>query len=97
VAREKRNKPAVGFVVANIVGWFSAAILLATLSSQVVTQWRERSDKGVSPSLFAGQLAASTGFIIYSALMRDAVFVVTNSLLAAVAVLGQVIYLRNRR
>jgi MtN3 and saliva related transmembrane protein len=79
------------------IGWLSALILLATLISQVRNQWRERSTKGVSRWLFVGQLAAAIGFIIYSALTDNVVFIVTNSVLALVAIVGQLIYLRNRR
>jgi MtN3 and saliva related transmembrane protein len=80
-----------------IVGWLSAATLLATLIVQIVSQWRDRSSKGVSPWLFVGQLVASLGFIVYSALSHNLVFIVTNSIIAAVAVVGQYTYFRNRR
>jgi uncharacterized protein with PQ loop repeat len=80
----------------DFIGWLSALILLATLISQVRTQWRDHTSRGVSPWLFIGQLAASAGFIAYSALMRNTVFVVTNALIAAVAVLGQYTSHRNR-
>jgi len=80
-----------------VVGWLSAAVLLATLIAQVTAQWRDRSSKGVSRWLFRGQLLASLGFVVYSVLTRNAVFVVTNILIAAVAVIGQYTYYRNRR
>jgi len=79
-----------------IIGWSAAAILLATISRQVYTQWRERSTQGLSRWLFIGQLAASTGFVVYSWLLGNWVFVVTNVLMLATAGLGQWIYLRNR-
>ena len=80
-----------------IIGWSAAAILLATISRQVYTQWRERSTQGLSRWLFIGQLAASTGFVVYSWLVGNWVFVVTNVLMLATAGLGQWIYLRNKR
>ena len=80
-----------------IVGWISAMALLATLITQVVGQWRDRTSKGVSRWLFVGQLAASIGFICYSVLKDDTVFTVTNSLIACVAIFGQYTYYRNRR
>jgi hypothetical protein len=40
-----------------------------------------RSSKGVSPWLFIGQCIASTGFLIYSWLVQDVVFIGTNALL----------------
>src|SRR5262245_47396659 len=79
------------------VGWASAAVLLATLIAQVFEQWRDHTSKGVSPWLFVGQLAASAGFIFYSVLTKNVVFIVTNVLIAGVAVLGQLTYLRNKK
>ena len=81
----------------DIIGWISAFILLATLTTQVRSQWRDRSDRGVSPWLFIGQISASVGFIIYSALTNNVVFIVTNSLIALVAIIGEIVYLRNKR
>lgn len=80
-----------------LIGWFAAAILLLTISRQVYTQWRERSTQGLSRWLFIGQLAASTGFVVYSWLLGNWVFVVTNVLILATAGIGQWIYLRNKR
>jgi MtN3 and saliva related transmembrane protein len=84
-------------VLTEAIGWAAAIVLLATISRQVYTQWRERSTQGVSKWLFVGQLVASTLFVIYSALLDNWVFVVTNALLLCTALLGQFIYLRNRR
>lgn len=53
--------------------------------------------EGVSWLLFAGQIAASTGFVTYSLLIGNIVFIVTNSLILATAITGQVIYLRQAR
>jgi hypothetical protein len=75
----------------------AAAILLLTLTRQVYTQWRDSTSKGVSRWLFVGQCAASSGFILYSWLLKNWVFVVTNALILATALVGEVIYLRNRR
>ena len=79
------------------IGWTSALVLLFTISAQVLKQWREKRTEGVSRWLFIGQLAASTGFTIYSLLVRNWVFVVTNALMLANALLGLVIVLRHRR
>jgi MtN3 and saliva related transmembrane protein len=70
------------------IGWASACILLATISRQVWTQWRTRSVAGVSRWLFVGQLAASTGFLAYSVLLANWVFVATNLLMVAAALTG---------
>lgn len=83
--------------ITDLIGWGATLILLLTISSQVYEQWRSRSTQGVSHWLFAGQLAASTGFVAYSVLQGDWVFVVSNVFLLFTALLGQVLYLRNRR
>jgi uncharacterized protein with PQ loop repeat len=81
----------------DMIGWASAAILVMTISRQVYTQWRTRSIDGVSKWLFIGQLAASAGFIAYSALVDNWVFVFANFSIFLTAVAGQCIYVRNKR
>jgi MtN3 and saliva related transmembrane protein len=82
-------------MITDLIGWAAALILLATLSRQVYHQWQDESARGVSRWLFIGQLASSTGFIIYSYALESWVFVVTNSLILLVAAIGQsLIYLR---
>jgi uncharacterized protein with PQ loop repeat len=83
--------------VVELVGWTSSAILLATLARQVAKQWREGSSEGVSRWLFVGQTAASLGFTVYSALVRNWVFVVTNALILVNAIVGVLIVRRHRR
>ena len=80
----------------DIVGWISAAVLVATLSRQVYAQWRSRSIAGVSRWLFIGQLAASAGFTLYSFLVGNWVFVFANFFIFLTAVAGQWVYLRNK-
>jgi uncharacterized protein with PQ loop repeat len=80
-----------------LIGWTATAILLLTLGRQVYTQWRDRTWKGVSRWLFVGQCAASVIFVIYSWLLHNWVFVVTNVLILLTAIVGEFIYLRNRR
>ena len=79
------------------LGWGASAVLLATLLRQVFVQWRERRTDGVSSWLFVGQITASVGFVIYSWLVDNRVFVVTNSALLLTAIAGQLIYRRNVR
>ena len=79
------------------IGWTASAVLVATLTRQVVVQWRERSTDGVSAWLFVGQLMASTGFAIYSWLVQNWVFVVSNVFLLAIGIAGQLVYRRNVR
>jgi MtN3 and saliva related transmembrane protein len=81
----------------DLVGWASALILLLTVSSQVWKQWRSKSSAGVSQWLFIGQISASFGFVIYSFAVDNLVFVFTNSLLLLAAIVGQCLYLHNRR
>jgi len=71
------------------VGWASAIVLLATLIRQVYVQWHTDAVQGVSRWLFRGQIAASLGFVVYSVLVENWVFVVTNSLIAVTALVGQ--------
>lgn len=79
------------------IGWTSSAILVFTIARQVFKQWNDGSSKGVSVWLFIGQFAASAGFTIYSYLVRNWVFVVTNCLMVVNALLGYAITLRHRR
>ncbi len=80
-----------------IIGWSASAILLVTISTQIYRQWKEQSSKGVSRWLFVGQMAASAGFTVYSWLVKDVVFICTNALMFASAVIGLLITLRHRR
>lgn len=84
-------------MLADLTGWASALILILTISRQVYKQWRSGSTAGVSSWLFVGQLAASTGFVIYSTLVENWVFVVTNVFMLLTAVTGQLIYRANKR
>jgi MtN3 and saliva related transmembrane protein len=84
-------------MVTELIGWAAAAILVATIGRQVYTQWRAGTTAGVSKWLFIGQVSASIGFVVYSWLERDWVFVATNAVMLATAILGQCVYLRNRR
>lgn len=78
------------------LGWVSSLILLLTLSKQIHTQWKERSCRGVSKWLYLGQFAAETGFITYSFLLRNWVFLVTNSGLLLLNALGLALTLQQQ-
>ena len=82
---------------ADIVGWISSLVLVSTISRQVYTQWRTKRVDGVSKWLFIGQLSASFGFTIYSYLVDNWVFVFTNFFMFLTAVVGEIIYLSNKR
>jgi uncharacterized protein with PQ loop repeat len=83
--------------ITEMIGWASSMILVLTVGKQIYKQWREESSDGVSKWLFIGQVAASIGFTIYSWLVKNWVFVVTNSLLLLNAFAGLGILLRHRR
>ena len=72
----------------DVLGWASSLILLATIASQITKQWQERSGKGVSTWLFIGQSAASLGFTVYSVLVANWVFTLTNALMLLSAIVG---------
>jgi MtN3 and saliva related transmembrane protein len=80
-----------------MVGWASAVILALTISRQVYTQWKTKNIAGISKWMFIGQLTASAGFVIYSALVDNWIFVFANFYIFLTAVVGQCIYLRNKR
>jgi MtN3 and saliva related transmembrane protein len=83
--------------LAEWIGWASSGVLLITLMRQVYTQWRTHSDAGVSGWLFAGQVAASVGFVTYSALLHNWVYICSNVAILATAVVGELIYLKNKK
>jgi MtN3 and saliva related transmembrane protein len=82
--------------VKEFIGWLSSAILLCTLLRQVYTQWKTGSSAGLSKWLFAGQVTASIGFTAYSVLLRNWVYATSNVAILLTAVLGQVLYLKNK-
>jgi len=79
------------------VGWVSSLILVLTIAKQVYKQWREGSSEGVSKWLFVGQISASLGFTVYSWLVSNWVFVVTNAVMLVNGLLGLLIVLHHRR
>lgn len=83
--------------MADAIGWLSSVVLIFTLATQVHKQWREKSTRGVSRWLFAGQVTASTGFTLYSWLVHNWVFVVTNALILVNAWIGFGVDWHNRR
>lgn len=80
-----------------VIGWFSSVVLVLTIGRQVLKQYREGSSEGVSKWLFFGQITASTGFTLYSWLVGNWVFVVTNALMLVNAFLGVLIVLKHRK
>lgn len=70
------------------IGWASSVILVLTIAKQIRKQWAAGTSEGVSKWLFIGQLAASLGFTVYSFLVHNWVFVVTNGLMVLNALIG---------
>lgn len=79
------------------LGAASGVLVLLTLSWQVWKQWRDRVVHGVSRWFFVGQTAGSIGFVAYSYLVHNVVFVVTNILILASAIAGEAILLINKK
>lgn len=78
------------------LGWFSSFVLVLTIGKQVHKQWKDGSSEGVSKWLFLGQITASVGFTLYSWLVHNWVFVVTNALLLASALVGICLVFQHR-
>lgn len=79
------------------VGWIASAILIATLIRQIYTQWKDPDPSGVSTWLFLGQITASAGFIAYSWMLKNWVFIVTNSIILLTALVGQFVMWRKNK
>lgn len=82
---------------ADVVGWMASAILFATVSRQVWKQWKEGQGEGVSHWLFIGQMTASVGFLAYSWMLDNWIFVVSNAFLLVAAIIGQIGFVRAQR
>jgi MtN3 and saliva related transmembrane protein len=83
--------------VTEAIGWASSIVLILTLAQQNWRQWKSGSSEGVSRWLFVGQTLASLGFVTYSFLLDNWVFVVTNGLLLVNGFVGIVIVRLNKR
>ena len=85
------------FRMTEAIGWLSSVVLLVTIAKQVHKQWQSGSSEGVSKWLFVGQMTASAGFTLYSWMVRNWVFVVTNALMFCNAIVGYGVVLHHRR
>jgi uncharacterized protein with PQ loop repeat len=79
-----------------ILGWISSVVLVLTIGKQVHRQWKTGTSEGVSRWLFLGQCAAEIGFIAYSWMLRNWVFLFTNIVLLLESVVGYALVLRHR-
>lgn len=80
-----------------VIGWVSSFLLLLTIGKQIWKQWKAGTSEGVSLWLFIGQISASIGFTVYSVLVRNWVFVVTNALMILNALIGLGITMHQKR
>lgn len=78
------------------IGWVSSSILLWTVAVQIRKQLRAGTE-GVSKWLYLGQFGAEIGFIAYSGLVRNWVFLFANAALLVENAIGLVLLLRQRR
>lgn len=83
--------------MSEVLGWVSSFILLLTVGKQVYKQWKDGTSEGVSKWLFFGQIAASIGFLVYSVLITNWIFIVTNSLMVVNSLVGIGILFYHRR
>lgn len=80
-----------------LIGWSASAVLLATILAQIYRQWQQQSSRGVFVWLYIGQMFASVGFVWYSWLVHDWVFIATNAMLLLSAGAGLIIVGWHRR
>jgi uncharacterized protein with PQ loop repeat len=80
----------------DVIGWCASVVLLVTLVRQIVCTARDPDAKGVSHWLFLGQCVASFGFVVYSVMVDNRVFIATNSAILVTAIVGQVMLSRRR-
>jgi MtN3 and saliva related transmembrane protein len=83
--------------ITDVIGWVSTVVLLATICRQVYSQWKSKATAGVSRWLFVGQISASVGFICYSYQLHDWIFLFSNSAMLIIAIVGETIYVSNRK
>lgn len=81
----------------DLIGWTASGLLVLTLARQIHAQAKDPDARGVSRWLFAGQIASSLGFIAYSVLVRNPVFIATNGAILCTAIVGQVVLWRRKR
>ena len=79
------------------IGWISSLIIILTTGKQIHKQWQEGTSKGVSKWLFIGRIAAASGFLMYSMLVWNTVFVAVNAVMVINGILGLGIVLRHRQ
>ena len=79
-----------------LVGWAAVVALFLTMAGQAWKQWRDKVTRGIGKFFFAGQVTASSLFLVYSAMLGDRVFVVGNAMVLAAAIAGGLILWWNK-
>jgi uncharacterized protein with PQ loop repeat len=79
------------------IGWVSSALLVLTISRQVWKQYREGTSDGVSKWLFLGEISANVGFVVYSWLVGNWVFVATSVFMVVASLAGLAVLFHHRR
>lgn len=78
------------------LGWISSWLLVVTMFLQVRKQWAQGSSQGISKYLYLGQVLAEVGFVAYSVIVRNWVFVFTNTVLLVLNLIGLALLVRHR-
>jgi MtN3 and saliva related transmembrane protein len=79
------------------IGWISSFLLVGTMARQIYKQWEENTGKGVSLWLYLGQFLAEIGFVAYSWLVKNWVFVFTNATLLLMNIFGLILLLQQKK
>jgi MtN3 and saliva related transmembrane protein len=79
------------------IGWACSVVLIFTIFAQVRKEWNTPRPKGVSQWLYYGQIAAEAGFVYYSWLVQNWVFVVTNAIMLLLNIAGIVVHSRKTK
>ena len=95
--KPERADPLFAAKMQELIGWFSSFVLVLTISRQIYKQWKEGSSEGVSRWLFIGQMTASLGFTVYSWMVKNWVFAVTNGVMILNGLIGYGITIRHKR
>jgi hypothetical protein len=80
-----------------LIGWPAAAILFLRLSRQVYAQWRDGKSPGCLALAVRQAMRGISWFCVPFLAAGQWVFVITNAPILVTPVVGEFIYLRNRR
>lgn len=72
------------------IGWFSSTVVFVTQIIQLREQVKKGS-KGVSKWMFVGNVIATSGFVVYSYLQNDTIFLTANSIILCGHITGMIL------